>query len=183
MSLTKSYLPLAKARALADKVVTALTPHCQRIAIAGSIRREKMTCGDIDLVAQGITPVGIERLCENTTVLSRGDKNISVVLANGFGIQLFIADTPASDLFGNPLSHDTWGTLLLCRTGCMQHNIFLASRAVSRGMHWNPYKGILKHGKLIAHATEEDIYKALDLTYIEPQNRTYQTLISQISNP
>lgn len=44
-------LPLKNARKLAGAVAAALAPGCERIEIAGSIRREKLFVGDIELVA------------------------------------------------------------------------------------------------------------------------------------
>ncbi len=48
---TKRPIPLAQARAAAEALVRLLTPVCTRIAIAGSVRREKAEVGDIELVA------------------------------------------------------------------------------------------------------------------------------------
>ncbi|MDX2138587.1 MAG: hypothetical protein SF123_10875, partial [Chloroflexota bacterium] len=42
----------ADAKALADCVVNLLAPHCQRIDIAGSIRRKMSDIGDIDIVCE-----------------------------------------------------------------------------------------------------------------------------------
>ncbi len=50
-SKTKRAIPLALARKAAQKLLAQLEPHCERIEIAGSIRREKEEIGDIELVA------------------------------------------------------------------------------------------------------------------------------------
>lgn len=44
--------PYAKAKKWADRVVELLSPHCEIINIAGSIRREAMFCKDIEIVCQ-----------------------------------------------------------------------------------------------------------------------------------
>lgn len=167
----KNPLPYAEAKRIADRVIEALQPHCKRLEIAGSIRRECPKCGDIDLVAQGITPAFRERLFAKTTTLANGQKNISVLMPNDFGIQIFIADENDTDLLGTQLTHDTWGTLLLCRTGSKAHNIQLASYAISKGLHWNPYKGLYNRKTLLAAATEESIYEALGLPFHPPTER------------
>ena len=44
-------IPIEVARRVADRLVTVLAPACERIEIAGSIRRQRPTVGDIELVA------------------------------------------------------------------------------------------------------------------------------------
>ena len=43
--------PLADAQRTATHISKALTPYCHRIAIAGSIRRQRPMIGDIEIVA------------------------------------------------------------------------------------------------------------------------------------
>lgn len=47
---TKTRIPLAEAERLAVEVVEMLRPCCERIEIAGSIRRRRADCGDIEIV-------------------------------------------------------------------------------------------------------------------------------------
>jgi DNA polymerase (family 10) len=47
----KTKLALARAIPLAEKIKAAISPACERIEIAGSIRRRKATVGDIEIVA------------------------------------------------------------------------------------------------------------------------------------
>lgn len=46
----KTRVPLAEASALAAEAVELLAPYCERIEIAGSIRRQRQDVGDIELV-------------------------------------------------------------------------------------------------------------------------------------
>jgi DNA polymerase/3'-5' exonuclease PolX len=48
MSTTTERIPLAAADAIAADVLAQLQPHCERIAIAGSVRRRRPTIGDIE---------------------------------------------------------------------------------------------------------------------------------------
>lgn len=48
----KQKIPLAHARQLAQEIVELLAGGCARIEIAGSVRREKATTGDLEIVAQ-----------------------------------------------------------------------------------------------------------------------------------
>lgn len=43
-------MKLERATIIADKVVTALRPLCERIEIAGSVRRARPEVNDVDLV-------------------------------------------------------------------------------------------------------------------------------------
>lgn len=52
MSISITKLPLSHAQKLANRLVQLLEPHCERIQIAGSIRREKNEVGDIEIVCQ-----------------------------------------------------------------------------------------------------------------------------------
>lgn len=49
-TLTTQPMNLVTAQKRAEKIVTWLAPYCERIQIAGSIRRERPLCNDIDIV-------------------------------------------------------------------------------------------------------------------------------------
>ena len=50
IQMTKTRVPLARAQVVAAEVVALLAPACERIEIAGSVRREKTDVGDIEIV-------------------------------------------------------------------------------------------------------------------------------------
>lgn len=50
MSTTENRMPLSKAKAIAERFCNYLTPFCSQISIAGSVRRECETVGDIEFV-------------------------------------------------------------------------------------------------------------------------------------
>jgi DNA polymerase (family 10) len=60
--------------------------------------------------------------------------------------------------------------LTLCM-GSIEHNIKLCSRARAMGMMLSAAQGVIKEGKVIASRTEEEIFKALELEYIRPEDR------------
>ncbi len=49
--MSKTPIALSLARNLAERIVTTLSPACERIEIAGSIRRGSSTVGDLEIVA------------------------------------------------------------------------------------------------------------------------------------
>lgn len=168
---------LDRARALAEKVVEAIRPDCERVEIAGSIRRERAEVNDIDLV---IIPKDIgaivRRVTQSCKLIRGGLTSVNIIAqfaggpADGFQLDLFMAHNGVADLLQSVPTN--WGSLLLCRTGSMQHNIAIAERAKARGGHWDPYRGLFdEKRKLVASATEEEIYEALELPWREPTKR------------
>lgn len=174
-------MTLAYANRCAERIMTWLTPHCDRIQAAGSIRRGRPTVNDIDMVAVpktwqtydllgdkltegNSTAFEIQRRClaEGWTIIKSGDQFISWS-ARGLQVDLWFC------------TQLTWGTVLLCRTGSKEHNIWLAQQALARGGHWNPHHGLFLRGEMVT-ATEAAIYAALGLEYIEPSQREHWSL-------
>jgi DNA polymerase (family 10) len=169
-------LPLARARAIAEKTVAALTPLCHRIEIAGSIRRQREFVGDIDLV---ILPKNrgeiVERIRKGCRIVTNGEQNLIAewTLGDGqpFQLDLFFAREGKTELFDAIPSN--WGTLLVCRTGSKDFNVFLCQRAQQLGLKWNPYQGVMSsEGKILAAEEEGDVFRELGFTeWIKPEDR------------
>lgn len=172
---------LATAIPLAERIKAQLAPMCERIEIAGSIRRRRENVNDIDFV---ILPKpgqldAIKARCEQRcTVVKDGEQNYIVRMpygerrgvADGFQIDIFIARPAVKDLLQTVPGN--WGTLLLCRTGSTAHNIFLVEHAKRLGLTWNPYKGVEDaDGYVLASESELEIFQALGLEFIEPERR------------
>jgi DNA polymerase/3'-5' exonuclease PolX len=49
--MVKTTIPLAAATRIADAVVADLEPHYECVAVAGSLRRQKVEVRDLDMVA------------------------------------------------------------------------------------------------------------------------------------
>jgi len=172
---TKKYIPLAEALKLAEEIKAELQPHCHRLEIAGSIRRRRPFCGDIDMVVlpkepNEFTALFVKLNCVNY-LLEHGRQNISAVLNNGFPIQIFLAQPQQQEMFH--LQPSNWGSLLLCRTGSKEFNVWFAKQAISKGLHWNPYAGIQRGAQkeILASRDEADLFRALDLDFIPPEKR------------
>jgi DNA polymerase (family X) len=63
-----------------------------------------------------------------------------------------------------------WGAALIYFTGSQAHNIRIRERAVRRGWSLSEY-GLTADGELVASATEDEVYAALDLAWIPPAMR------------
>ena len=158
---------LEEATTIAEKVKRILSPYCQKIETAGSIRRGKPVVHDIDMVLIEKPEL---RLVLSSVIASigritlNGDKIKSLWYGDnlpGISIDIYLA-TPA-----------TWATLLLIRTGSKDSNIRLATLAKGKGWHLKANGDGLfnESGERIAGETEESIYRALGVPYQEPEDR------------
>lgn len=165
-------LTLQQADKLAAKIVAELAPLCERIEVAGSIRRRRPMVNDIDLVAlplAGQVNALRERVLRNTTPVTDGPQTIIARLSNEVQLDLWIAQRPKKELFDETPTN--FGSLFLSRTGSKEHNIWLCTRAQNQGKRWNPHFGVYEQGRLLASATEEEIFAALELKFIPPEKR------------
>lgn len=166
-------LELAKAEALAQRIVAALQPFCTRIDIAGSIRRRRALVNDIDIVALP-KPGELLNFCarakQATEVVKDGPQNMILRLKNGVQLDIFIAHPEFKELLETRATN--YGSLLLSRTGSIAHNIYLVEHAKDIGLTWNPYVGVIDDEfNIIAAAEEADIFRALKLDFIPPEQR------------
>jgi len=156
---------LEQARQIANNIKKILTPYCDRIEIAGSIRRGKPIVHDIDIVL-------IEKP-EAALIMPSILATIGTLTQNGSKIKrvLYHEEDIFIDIyFATPAS---WSTLLLIRTGSKENNIRLATIAKRKGWQLKANGDGLfnNHGDRIAGDTEESIYQVLDIPYQEPYER------------
>lgn len=168
---------LPRAIGIALKIQEQIAPLCEKCEIAGSIRRARPEVGDVDLVIlprEGQIAAIKARCSQKCRVVRDGDQNCiyQIALSDGTPLQLdiFFARPAVRDLLNT--APGNFGTLLLCRTGSKEHNIFLVEHAKRMSLRWNPYRGVMDgQSNVLASETEEDIFKALDLAWIKPEER------------
>lgn len=150
---------------LAGKMESALlaSKAVRKAATAGSIRRRQETVGDIDILAiagdAGKAMDAFARLPEVAEVVERGKTKVMARLRNGMSADLRV------------VPEESFGAALQYFTGSKDHNILLRERAIRRGLKLNEY-GLWRGSKALPCRTEEEIYRALGLDYIEPELRT-----------
>lgn len=153
--------------ALVEEIVETLKlhPEVSRVAVAGSYRRAKETVGDLDfLVATkegALVCEDFTRLPQVDAVIACGDTKASVRLKNGIHCDL------------RAVTNSEFPFALQYFTGSKEHNVALRSLALKKGWSLNEY-GLNPVYETTArpHVDEEkDIYKALELQYIEPELR------------
>ena len=160
---------LAQAIALSERIEKTLKeiPDVSRYSFAGSFRRMKDTIGDFDIILETDEPhAAIQFFTKNEDeireVLSAGDTKASVKLQNN-NFQVDIRVIPKK----------SWGAALLYFTGSKTHNIELRTIAIKKGYRLNEY-GLFKasdESAMVAGRTEQEIYAALGMDYIEPELR------------
>ena len=129
----------------------------------GSVRRGCETCGDIDILAVGGDTTLMDMLLQHPDVervLGHGDTKSSVRLQGGYQADLRLVPV------------ESRGAAMQYFTGSKAHNIVIRDRAVQRGLKLNEY-GLfdLNDDRRIAGDSEEGIYEALDLAFVEPELR------------
>jgi len=164
---------LTEAKPMAEKIAEQLAPLCERIEIAGSIRRGRPWVNDLDLVIlpKGGRPDAIKARCEQKcTIVTDGPQNYIVRLNTGVQLDIFFARPAYKDLLQTIPGN--FGTLLVCRTGSREHNIYLVEHAKRLGMVWKPYQGVFDcEGYAVAAEDEAGIFRALQLDFIPPEKR------------
>jgi DNA polymerase (family 10) len=154
---------LAVAAQYAGPLVTYLkgARGVRRVEVAGSFRRRRETVGDLDLLVTGEGADAIARFAaydEVAEVLSQGTTRASVVLKCGLQVDLRV------------VPEESYGAALHYFTGSKVHNIGIRRLAQARGLKVNEY-GVFKGSRRVAGETEESVYAAVGLPYIEPELR------------
>jgi DNA polymerase (family 10) len=158
--------PIAAAMPLARRLVSALEalPGVTLAQYCGSLRRLRESIADIDIVvaADDAAPImqAFVELPEVGDILARGETKTSVITDTGIQVDVRVV-TPAQI-----------GAAMLYFTGSKSHNIALRMRAMDRGWLLNEY-GLIDNEtqEVIASETEAEIYKALELEWVEPPMR------------
>ena len=184
MSAAGNPIPLREARQLAAILVSDLQPHCDRIEVAGSIRRGKEWVNDIELVAipkqvraaavedlfgdAGI-PAGTERDPGFVAVVKRyADTLVKGKPATGRYVQFITRTGIKVDLF--TATRDNWGYILAIRTGSAEFSQSLAWRWKKMG--YEGQDGMLtRFGKPVPLKEERDLFDLIQLPWVQPQDR------------
>ena len=171
-------MELEKAKTIAEELKRLLLPACERVVVAGSIRRQKPEVGDIELLCIPKYVAGVDQLDREIGALAvqgilasrlnklgrrvYGPKNkLLLHRESGIGVDIFST------------TEDCWPVALVVRTGGKQTNMEIASRALERGMRFHAYgRGFtFPSGSELICRSEADVFKAVGLVYKEPWER------------
>jgi len=182
---------LKQAQFVAEQVVKALCPFCERIEVAGSVRREKAEPKDIEIVfipkmgpsaamlfgtsLQPATDAAIDDLITagfwtfDTQVKRNGPKYKRLIHAeSGVVIELFRAD------------RDNWGYIYVLRTGPGAFSKMLVSAPWAGGVR--PLEVgvkdgyVYQYGVLMSLPEERDFFELWGLPEFPPASRNADTI-------
>ena len=170
-------MELEKAKNIAEEIGERLSPGCERLVVAGSIRRRKPYPGDIEILAipkydgladmldreiqtlvmEGILDCRLNKLGRRVY----GPKNKLVVhVPSGIGVDIFST------------TDECWAVSLVVRTGGEKTNKRIAVAALRKGWHFRAYGDGYDTPKGRLHcASEREVFEAVDLSYLEPWER------------
>lgn len=144
-------------------------PGIETITPAGSLRRGRESVGDLDLLVTGpacepdVVAAAVEHVAALPLIdklLAKGQNKVSFTLRNNLQVDVRL------------LPRASYGAALQYFTGSKHHNVTLRQRAIKRGLTLSEYALLrLEDNAIVAAATEEEIYNALDLDYIPPELR------------
>ena len=133
-----------------------------QVSLAGSSRRRKETIGDVDFLVVSKKPEKVMdffvKLDGVEKVWGKGGTKASIRMKEGFDMDLRV------------LPKESYGSALQYFTGNKDHNIITRKIAIDKGLKLSEY-GVFRGKKQIAGRTEEDVYKAIGLPFIEPELR------------
>jgi DNA polymerase (family 10) len=155
---------LADAEAQAGPLMDYLraVPGVKEVVAAGSFRRRKETVRDLDiLVTGGRATVVMQQFAsypQVKKVIAKGNKKTSVVLQSGLQVDVRV------------VAELSYGAALVYFTGSKAHNIAIRKIGVRKKLKVNEY-GVFSGKRRRAGQTEEQVYAAIGLRYIEPELR------------
>jgi DNA polymerase/3'-5' exonuclease PolX len=170
---------IALAGVIAEKWVANLAPVCERVEIAGSIRREKPEVKDIEIVCipkfepvndmfgQPLRPMNmLEDYLRGApcVIVKNGPRYKQIQLPEGINLDLFIVQPPAQ-----------WGVIFLIRTGSAEFSHRFVTPRKHGGLlpsHLHVKDGaIWSNNHIIETPQERDVFDLAGVPWIEPEER------------
>lgn len=188
--LVKPRWPLRDAVLVADALCDILRPACDRIIVAGSVRRLRPTVGDIEILyvprlinrrrpgdffaredVPATDPI-IHSMINSGRLARRRNAKGSEVFGPLNKLLMHCASGIPVDLFAT--TPDAWHNYLVCRTGPAASNIRIAQAATARGWMWNPYGAgftRLSDGYIEPMLSEQAVFHFVGLPWLPPEER------------
>ena len=186
--------PRAIALQPAREICRALQPVCERLIVAGSLRRGKPEVKDVEILYiprrairtdpddffslkdVSLADEALDNLITRGILRQRRNARGSVVYGPRNKLALHRFTGVPVDLFST--TEESWFNYLVCRTGPAELNVLIARRAQERGWTWKPYsKGFLRTDPLtqmeewFTVTSEADVFTFVRLPFLPPSQR------------
>lgn len=186
-------MDLGVARSYAKLFILSICDFCEKVEIAGSIRRGKPKVHDIEIVATPVFSTIEQAVIDGVKRETVNSLHMRMLRLRQDGI--VTADRMRKDRHRDPFGeryyrfhYNTddrkipidlfvvippaqWGTQLLIRTGSAAFSKWIVSQRINQGLHFKD--GHLEHDVtgVIDTPTEESVFEALRLPYVPPEQR------------
>jgi DNA polymerase (family X) len=156
--------PMIEVIGLAYSLVDRISriPGVEDAVPCGSMRRFSETVGDLDIVVATTDPTTVGQTVlgfgEVAEVIGAGPTKTSFLTREGLQVDI------------RTVSPEQLGSALLYFTGSKAHNIALRQRAIDSDWLLSEY-GLFEEDRVVASATELEIYAALDMQFVPPPMR------------
>ncbi|MFA7256928.1 MAG: hypothetical protein WC047_05080 [Kiritimatiellales bacterium] len=166
-------MKLNYATEIAERILSELAPYCDRIEIAGSIRRRKPEVGDIEIVAipkrvdDGMLFSNIVTHPKFCILVNRWPavkgkptgKYTQRILPEGIKLDLFMAD------------YDNWGLIFAMRTGSAAYSHKVLATGWFRAGYHSTDGHLVKDGHKIPVREERELFNLIGIPWVEPWER------------
>lgn len=184
----KRQIPREEALALANDLRLTLEPYCERIEIAGSLRRHRPTVGDIEILlipriehrSGGDLFLGQQVDLAATALKTMTITGELVMRPSKIGVATWgplnylgrhRSSIPVDFFFTRP---ENWWVSLVFRTGGKTHNLKLTTGANKLGYSLNAYGCGVTHrrtGEVTPSTSERHVHELCGVPYCPPEER------------
>ena len=162
MSKNENRIPLAEALPIVEDLSRRFWDAGVTFVVCGSVRRQKPTIGDLDVVVDDL--VKAKEALGNMEPLRPAAKGKP---RRGADAQFCGLNVNICMAYG-----DEWGAMKLFLSGNHLFNVQMRGLAKQQGYKLNQY-GLWFWEERLAGRSEHQIFQALGLRYVEPQDREF----------
>ncbi len=161
---SKERMSLETATGIAVEFVRSLKKltFVKQISVAGSLRRQKETVRDIDILVDSLQAAKVMDAFAQAplvkTVQAKGKTKSSVLTYQNVQVDCRVVDSKS------------FGAALVYFTGSKDFNIKFRSIALRKNLKVNEY-GVFRQEKYLSGKTEREVFKSLGMCYIPPELR------------
>jgi len=176
-------MPLKRAQMIAERFIRLVEPYCQKVSVAGSVRRESAECGDIDIcvVPKDEFSMG-QCFPENYPGLKVNGTRLKRFVYHDSGVQIELHITNLAD----------WGRILAIVTGSADYSHFKLAMAWNRKGFCGTEDGLRRKSECIHKSnwklkpeyrscptlppvfdTEEHFFEFLGIQWTPPRERNW----------